>query len=269
MNTINLGKSIFFAFLFVLSATLFAFKSSHISIPEHSEVQLDTNIVLLASHAKKTEKEGSYFSVQEEHTVNPAFNTVRRAENHIGVPAMIDQQVKGGKAGNRVRIKLLKNVRIGPYQVQKGTVLYGFITGFQTSRVNISVQQIVYDGRPLPVKLDVFDNDGYLGLYVPGSHFREFTKQLGTQKNLGLGYFQMSAAEDTVRSQNKVQEEKPSLLSKLLPKPKPSLTRFISQNSVNINYNQMIYLKENDIPDSLIYKVKKDTKKELNFSIKY
>ena len=109
------------------------------------------------------------------------FNTIRNFEDEENnITAMIDQDVKA-VLGSRVRIRLLKDMYVGDYLIKTGAYIYGVVTGFQKQRVNISIGQVVYNNTSLPVKIDLFDNDGYLGLYVPGSNFREFSKEIGTQ----------------------------------------------------------------------------------------
>ncbi|MGI8635299.1 MAG: conjugative transposon protein TraM, partial [Segetibacter sp.] len=97
------------------------------------------------------------------------FNTIRAFKASESIKAIIDQAEKV-YAGTRLRIRLLQEIVVGNHTIPEGTYVYGFVTGFQTQRVNISINQIMYDGQPLPVKLDVFDNDGYLGIYVPQSN---------------------------------------------------------------------------------------------------
>jgi hypothetical protein len=113
--------------------------------------------------------------------------------------------------------------------------VYGVITGFQTQRVNISVSQIMFEGRPLPVRLDVFDNDGYLGLYVPGSNFREFSKEVGTQGTNGLS---------SIYTSNGTTDATSSIISKLFTTTGNSINKVIRKDKAFLKYNYIIYLKE-------------------------
>lgn len=163
-----------------------------------------------------------------------AFNTIRATEPENSIKAVIDQDERGS-AGVRVRIRLLDDIYVGENRIAKGCYLYGMITGFQTQRVNITITQIMYNNNPLPVHLDVFDNDGYLGLYVPGSNFREFTKEIGTQSTSGLSSVQTSSGTQDITS---------SLISKLFQSSGNTVTKLIRQNKVDLKYNYIIYLKE-------------------------
>lgn len=163
------------------------------------------------------------------------FNTIRAFKASESIKAIIDQAEKV-YAGTRLRIRLLQEIVVGNHTVPEGTYVYGFVTGFQTQRVNITINQIMYDGQPLPVKLDVFDNDGYLGIYVPESNFLEFTKELGTQGSSGLSSVQTSDGANNFSS---------SLLSKLFTTTGSSVNKVIRKDKAFVKYNYIIYLKEN------------------------
>lgn len=163
------------------------------------------------------------------------FNTVTKFKAEDNIKAIIDQSVKV-TAGSRVRIKLLQDVYVGENILPAGTFIYSIVTGFQTSRINLSITSINFNGTPLPVKLDVFDNDGYLGLYVPNSNFREFTKEIGTQSTQGLSSIQSSNGSADISS---------SLISKVFSTSTNTVGKLISQNKVFLKADYIIYLKEN------------------------
>jgi len=161
------------------------------------------------------------------------FNTlqVSRPEQHI--TAIIDQDIKA-TAGSRVRIRLLNDIFVGDYLITKGTYIYGVVTGFQTQRVNLSINQIFYENTPLPVQLDVFDNDGYLGLYVPGSTFREFTKEIGTQGTQGLSQVRTSDNSNVTTG----------LINQVFQSTSTSVSKLIQKEKAFLKYNYIVYLKE-------------------------
>ncbi len=163
------------------------------------------------------------------------FNTVTKFKAEDNIKAIIDQSVKV-IAGARVRIKLLQDIYVGENIIPAGTFIYSIVTGFQTSRINLTITSINFNGTPLPVKLDVFDNDGYIGLYVPNSNFREFTKEIGTQSTQGLSSIQSSNGSTDISS---------SLLSKVFTSSTNTVGKLISQNKVFLKADYIIYLKEN------------------------
>jgi len=163
------------------------------------------------------------------------FNTVRNFENDKdNVTAMIDQDVKA-TLGSRVRIRLLKDMYVGDYLIKRGTYIYGVVTGFQKQRVNISIAQVLYNSTSLPVKIDLFDNDGYLGLYVPGSNFREFSKEIGTQATQGLS--QVTTPDNS--------DVKMNMLSKLFNTTTTTLSNLIKKDKAFLKYNYIVFLKDN------------------------
>jgi conjugative transposon TraM protein len=163
------------------------------------------------------------------------FNTVRNFEDEDdNISAMIDQDVKA-TLGSRVRIRLLKDMYVGNYLIKRGTYMYGVVTGFQKQRVNISIAQILYNNTSLPVKINLFDNDGYLGLYVPGSNFREFSKEIGTQATQGLSRVATPDNSDV----------KMNMLSQIFNTTTTTLSRLIKKDKAFLKYNYIVYLKDN------------------------
>lgn len=164
-----------------------------------------------------------------------AFNTIRNFEDEENnITAMIDQDVKA-TLGSRIRIRLLRDMYIGEYLIKRGTYIYGVVTGFQKQRVNISIAQVLYSNTSLPVKIDLFDNDGYLGLYVPGSNFREFSKEIGTQATQGLSQV-VTPDNSNVRM---------NMLSQIFNTTTTTLSSLIRKNKAFLKYNYIVYLKEN------------------------
>ncbi len=162
------------------------------------------------------------------------FNTVTNVhEDENAISAMIDQNVKV-HLGSRVRIRLLKDIFVGNHKIEKGSYLYGMVSGFQTQRVNISITQIQYHNTSLPVKLDVYDNDGYLGLYVPGSNFREFTKEIGTQATRGMSQVISPDGSDI----------KANLLSQVFNTTTTTMAKLIKKDKAFLKYDYIVYLKE-------------------------
>jgi conjugative transposon TraM protein len=128
---------------------------------------------------------------------NGGFHTLRVEQKPALISAIIDQDLRV-HAGGRVRIRLLQDIHVGGERIPKGTHVFAQVTGFQTTRINLSITQIYHNQQSLPVELDIYDTDGYLGLHVPGSHFREFTKEIGTQGTRGLSQIRMADGSDPV-----------------------------------------------------------------------
>jgi conjugative transposon TraM protein len=108
------------------------------------------------------------------------FNTVGLSKNNSFIKAILDEGLKVYD-GSRVRIRLLDDIQFEGRTLEKGTYLYGIISGFKTQRVLLTITNIAYNNEILNVKLDVFDQDGMKGLYIPESLFREIAKEASAQ----------------------------------------------------------------------------------------
>jgi conjugative transposon TraM protein len=117
----------------------------------------------------KTENDNSRF-----------FNTIGLSKNNSFIKAILDEGLKVYD-GSRVRIRLMDDIQFEGRTLEKGTYLYGIISGFKTQRVLLTITNIAYNNEILNVKLDVFDQDGMKGLYIPESLFREIAKEASAQ----------------------------------------------------------------------------------------
>lgn len=171
--------------------------------------------------------------VSRDRGTKTSFNTISQSKPEQQISAIIDQDIKA-TAGSRVRIRLLNDIFVGNYLIPRGTYIYGVVTGFQTQRVNISINQILYENQPLPVELEVFDNDGYLGLYVPGSTFREFTKEIGTQGTQGLSQVRTSDNSNVTTG----------LVNQIFQTTSTTASKLIQKEKAFLKYNYIVFLKE-------------------------
>ena len=112
------------------------------------------------------------------------FNTVGLSKNNSFIKAILDEGLKVYD-GSRVRIRLMDNIQLGEKTLNRGTYLFGIISGFSTQRVQLTITSIAYNSQILNVRLDVYDQDGMKGLYIPESLFREITKEAGSKSIAG------------------------------------------------------------------------------------
>ena len=108
------------------------------------------------------------------------FHTIQEvdAEPNL-IKAIIDEDVKAVD-GSRVRLRLLDDIEIGDFMMPKGSYIYAIMNGFGSQRVKGSVKSIMLDDEIIKVSLSIYDTDGLEGLYVPGSSFRETTKEVAS-----------------------------------------------------------------------------------------
>jgi len=174
---------------------------------------------------KKTE---TALTVQKAVFTIAAFNTVEPYKPDDFIKVVIDESLTG-YAGSRIRLRLLDDITVGHYLIQKDTYLFALISGFSGQRVTLSVKSILYDGKILPVKLEVYDLDGIAGLYVPESDFRDFTKDLGTNTIEGV---QMDGSSSFIMS----------TASKMFESTSSAIAGLIRKNKAKIKYNSYLYL---------------------------
>lgn len=160
------------------------------------------------------------------------FNTVKPQKNEEFITALIDENVTG-YAGSRLRLRLIEPIMAGKVTIPKDTYIYALISGFSGQRVTLTIKSILYNGQLLPVKLDVYDQDGLPGLYVPDSQFRDFTKDLGTNSIQGVSLDNSSSTGSQFLM---------STADKLFESTSTAIASAIRKNKAKIKYNSYIYL---------------------------
>ena len=192
---------------------------------------------LQADQAEKIRKSMPRLSVTKAGNDGADFNTVLPADHLSFINAVIDENVTG-YAGSRIRLKLLDDIRAGGQLIPKDTYLYAQVTGFSGQRVMLAVTSILNGGSVLPVRLDVYDQDGLPGLYVPASAFRDFTKDLGGSSVQGV----------TLDGGTGTNQFMMSTLDKFFQSTSSAVAGIIRKNKAKLKFNSFIYLID---PDAL------------------
>ncbi len=86
-------------------------------------------------------------------------------KNTIKACVHVDQTITDGQA---IRLRLLESLKAGSVIIPENSTISGktFLVG---ERMNIIISGIEYQGKIIPVELNVFDTDGQIGIFVPGS----------------------------------------------------------------------------------------------------
>jgi conjugative transposon TraM protein len=184
----------------------------------------------LAAAAASKMKEKT-LSVMKSASPPGEFNTLLPEKQADFITAEIDENITGYQ-GSRVRLRLLDEIKAGNNTIPKGTYLYALISGFTTQRVNLSIKTILCNGQLLPVKLEIYDQDGLAGLYVPDSRFRDFTRDLGAGTAQGASTITSSGNGQLLVSE----------AGKLVESASTAVGSAIRKNKVNIKYNSFVYL---------------------------
>lgn len=162
----------------------------------------------------------------------PVFNTIKATEQENFVSAIIDQDVTA-YSGSRLRIRLLEDIVAGRFVVKKGTFLFAQVSSFSAQRVNLSISSILLSNEILPVNLEIYDNDGLPGLYVPASAFREFSRELGGSSVQGVNLQQQAENNNQLVM---------GLLQKMFQSTSSAVAKMIRQNKARLKYNTLVYL---------------------------
>ncbi|MBS1666689.1 MAG: conjugative transposon protein TraM [Bacteroidetes bacterium] len=169
-----------------------------------------------------------------------AFNTLQDVRQEPDdIRAMIDEEGKV-QVGTRVRIKTMQDLYVGGHLLPKGSYIYGIVTGFQTSRINIGIKQIIIDKIPYTVNLELYDNDGYLGLYVPHSNFREFSKEIGTSATQGMSSITTSDNTNVTSG----------IVNKLFQTSTTTASKLLAKEKAWIKYDYNVFIKERKPADN-------------------
>ena len=161
--------------------------------------------------------------------INSDFNAFYKEKENNFIKAVIDENNKGF-LGSRIRFRLLEDIFVGNKKIEKGSILYGQISGFSMQRVDLTIVSVFTKGEIFPVNLSIYDLDGMKGLYVPQSIFREMMREMGqnsiqgTQMDMGgEGFFT-------------------SLGTKLFTSTSKSIANLIKTNKAKLKYNSYVFL---------------------------
>ena len=166
---------------------------------------------------------------------NAGFNTVMPDQADDFIKVVIDENLTG-YAGSRIRLRLLDDINVGRYLIKKDTYLFALISGFSGQRVTLTIKSVLYGGKILPVKLEVYDLDGLAGLYVPESAFRDFTKDLGNNTIQGVT---IDSGSGTGAATSRFVM---STADKMFKSTSSAIAGLIRKNKARIKYNSYLYL---------------------------
>lgn len=186
--------------------------------------------------AKPEEPEA--LSVSKTASPNSAyFNTVSDNSGEQFIKAMLDEGLKV-RDGGRIRVRLLDDIYVAGMEIEKGSHLFGTVTGFTAQRVDITISSILRGDEIIPINLSVYDNDGLKGLYVPDSQFREFTKELASRATQGQSINFEANPESSAQ-----------ILYSMADRMAQTATRAagsaIRKNKAKLKYNTIVYLIDN------------------------
>ncbi len=182
--------------------------------------------------AKRELENQPRLSVSKYGTGQGTFNTIRAESDNTFIQAIIDENITG-YADSRLRIRLMDDLLVGPHVVKKGTHVFAKISGFSGQRVLLTITSIMQGDNILPVRLEVYDNDGSPGLYVPASAFREFSRELGGNTTQGITLQQQAENNSQLVM---------SAIQRMFQSTTTAVSKHIRKNRAKLKYNTMVYL---------------------------
>ncbi len=132
---------------------------------------------------------------------NFGFNTLGSHEDPTAEKNTIAAVVHGDQVlvnGQSVRLRMTEPMLVGRTLVPRNTILTGSC-GIGGERLEVAVSSIEYEGKIIPVNLQVFDSDGQSGICIPGSleiaAVKEIVGNMGSSLGSTITLNQQSAGE--------------------------------------------------------------------------
>ena len=104
-------------------------------------------------------------------------------KNTIAACVQGDQTITDGQT---VRLRLLEPMRVSGRTVPLNATLVG-TAHLQGERLEIGITSLEHQGNIVPVELEVYDNDGQAGIFIPGSMEIDAAKEIGANMGSSLG----------------------------------------------------------------------------------
>jgi len=87
--------------------------------------------------------------------------------------------------GSTVKLRLIIDIYINGILIPKGNFIYG-TSSLENERLTISILSVRYQNNLMPVALQVYDMDGIIGIYIPGSVSRDVAKESAEKSLQGI-----------------------------------------------------------------------------------
>lgn len=188
-----------------------------------------------SSNKKSAPPEAAFFVYKEGYKESPYFNTIIDSEEPSNIKAMVDEVVKA-KQSSRVRLRLLDDITVAGKIIPRNHYLYAHVSGFGGQRIMLTVSSLLLHDKVYNINLEVYDLDGYAGLYVPKSSFQEFMQEL----NGGM----IGSTDIRVDESNssRLAEMGYNMLDDLINTSKKALQNKAKANKAKIKYNTQVLL---------------------------
>ena len=124
------------------------------------------------------------YGCERNYGFHTAIGTAEAAgKNTITACVQGDQTITDGQT---VKFRLLEPMRVSGRTVPRNATLVG-AARLQGERLEISITSLEHQGNIIPVELEVYDNDGQAGIFIPGSMEIDAAKEIGANMGSSLG----------------------------------------------------------------------------------
>ncbi len=137
------------------------------------------------------------------------------------------------RSGQNVRMKIDEPLQVGNFIIRRGSLIVGTAT-IGVDRVLINVQSIEQNGVVVPVAMHVYDTDGMLGLFVPGSMENEAVKEVAGEITQSVGNSASQQASSYINNQSAVEQIKADALRGTLAGVTKYATRKLQETKVTL-----------------------------------
>ena len=124
------------------------------------------------------------YGCERNYGFHTAIGTAEAAgKNTITACVQGDQTITDGQT---VKLRLLEPMRVSGRTVPRNATLVGSAR-LQGERLEIGITSLEHQGNIIPVELEVYDNDGQAGIFIPGSMEIDAAKEIGANMGSSLG----------------------------------------------------------------------------------
>lgn len=133
-----------------------------------SQDQIETKVEPTASSEtpKKASKNKGYCTM----------GATESSSNTNSIRAVIHGEQKNITTASQVKLRLLDNVTVSSITIPRNTMVYAKAS-FSSNRIHLDIESIAYNNNVYPFDAQIYDLDGFEGLYVPNNVINEASKE--------------------------------------------------------------------------------------------
>ena len=143
--------------------------------------------------------------------------------------------------GQQIRMRLEEPMRINNMIIGSGNLITGTVH-IAVDRVLVSITSVENGGIIMPVNMEVYDIDGQLGIYVPGSLENEALREISSDITNSIGNSAQQATSTYINNQNAIEQAKSDILRGTIAGVTRYASKKLSEIKVTIQDGSKVYL---------------------------